>query len=334
VVQAVTEAFRVRILLVVLLFVAVIGATYFVLENIEPMPEPPRPATPAGANGDDGTGGAGEMVGATEPTEQPEPEALSLETDVRVLMLARHPRSMNTHLIQQWDVSPRISHTVWFQRPPATDGAGQGATLVDPPGAERLADADVLVLHDIDPASFSADFWGVVRRRVEDGTMGLLVMPEVEGGPAMLAHPVLGDVLPVAKAHPIQGQSIPGMFGDDARPLVVEAAGTTHPATRLVRWARWSERIWTDLQNGPRAWRVRMCYPVEEVKPGATVLMRCEPRRGPSIPAVIEGNPRKGRVLWIGVGEFGEASWRDSVSYRRLTVLTYNVVAWLSGQTQ
>ena len=78
--------------------------------------------------------------------------------------------------------------------------------------------------------------------RVRSRSIGLLVMPGLHGG-GVLDQPAMQALLPVAKAKRIEGEPVPGVSADEA-PFFPTAAGLEHPATRIVPFKGWSERIW------------------------------------------------------------------------------------------
>ena len=145
---------------------------------------------------------------------------------------------------------------------------------------------------------------------------------------------MLAAVLPVTKASAIAGQPVPGMFRGMAS-YVPTDPGLRHPATRLVSWPSWSRRIWSSVAHLETPWGTKMCYPVEEIRDGASVLLDAEPPMGDTLPAVIVSDPSAGRVLWFGGWDLGG---RHAYGRPRIVtdwqVLLRNWATWLSGQVE
>jgi hypothetical protein len=211
--------------------------------------------------------------------------------------------------------------------PHALESAPRASTLDD-------LEIDVVAVHDLDPALLERDFWLEVVDRVEEGRLGLLVIPSLQSGPRLLAHDVLAAALPVAKATPIEGQPVPGTIPGMA-PYVPTDAGVRHPASRLVRWPGWSKRIWGSKALLENPWGTNVCYPVEELAPGATTLLDVQPEGGDARPALIAGDPAKGRVLWFGGWDLGDRhAYGRPQTVTDWQVLVRNWATWLAGQVE
>lgn len=279
---------------------------------------------------------------SSEPPDMPALEAAAVREPIGVLMLAGVPQRFNLFLAQQLDAHPLMSVRSWVAPvvtdpqgavppgdvlPGLLDTAPRGVTLDD-------EDIDVVVVHDLDPATLDRDFWLEVVKRVGEGRLGLLVIPGIASGRKMLDHDVLAAALPVAKAAAIEGQPLPGTFRTLAA-YVPTDAGVRHPASRLVTWPTWSRRIWNSRALVETPWGTKVCYPVEEVGAGASVLLDAKPADAESLPALIAGVPDKGRVLWFGGWDLGgrHAYGRPNV-VTDWQILVRNWATWLAGQVE
>jgi len=326
----------VRIVVVVLVLLVALAAILFALGVFgapAPAPEgggahgPTAPAVPGEAG----------VLAAPAPKARPAPKAFPLAEDVHVLLLAGVPQRIPLFLAEQWAANDHIHVHSWAPGveaenvPPPSVLPG---ALDAPPSAGTLRDLDVRVpvVHDIDPAVLDASFWTDVAERVHGGHLGLLVQPGIANGAAMLAHPVLGGLVPVAKAKKLEGSPLPGVFGHLV-PFTVTEAGTHHPASRLVPWPTWSKRIWTWNATGDFPWGTSFCYPVSQVADGATILLGTNPAHGKAWPALVAGSADGGRVLWLGAWELGSRkAYGQPAVLEGWSVLVDNWVAWLSGQ--
>ena len=78
-----------------------------------------------------------------------------------------------------------------------------------------------------------------------------------------------------------------------------------------------------------------MCYPVEEVPDGATVLLEAKPTNAEALPAMIAGAPDEGRVLWFGSwGLGGRHAYGRPRVVSDWKILVTNWVTWLAGQVE
>jgi hypothetical protein len=239
---------------------------------------------------------------------------------VRALVLAETPRPFTLWIFQVWDMAPSVRYQMWApsvsegmtpERPHSKDLPA----LTAPPLTPDLADVQILILDDFDPASMPADFWERVAERVRGGTLGLWVRPGNLHGEAMAAQPSLRAVLPVASVKPFKPETlgqedIPGVFREE-RPFVATERGIEHPASRITASPKWSRAKWEALARGPKNWGTRFVYPVKEVGPRASVLLEVEPPRGDRMPALILSDPGDGRVLWTGFVDFGRNPYYD-----------------------
>jgi hypothetical protein len=261
-----------------------------------------------------------------------------LGSPIKVLLLVEYPQPLNMYYAQQWHAHRRIELWTWGTGPADPQGVPPLSNLPghrqDPPRPSDLQDEgiDVVVLHDLDPNALENAFWEAVAERVQDGRMGLLVQPGVRTGQAILEHPVLGPLLPVDSELASIPAATPG-FSSERMPFRLQEAGHRHPATRLVQWPTWTERIWAERATGDWAWSTPYAFPVARAVEGAEVLAVVEPPRGDDIPILVASAPDRGRVLWVGTWELGDrlaygqpkvvADWR---------VLVRNWVIWLAGR--
>jgi len=276
----------------------------------------------------------------TEPEQVPALEGLPVRKPLGVLLLVGVPQRFNQFLAQRLDGHPEITVHSWAA--PLPDGPREGVPSAEvlpgamstPPRTVTLDDAniDVVVVHDLDPGLLERDFWMEVVKRVGDGRLGLLVVPSVLQGQKLLDHDVLATVLPVAKATAIEGQPVPGTLGGMAA-YVPTDAGTRHPASRLVSWPSWSRRIWGQRAMLETPWGTNVCYPVEEIPPGAVVLLDAKPARREALPALIAADEKTGRVLWFGGWDLGgrHAYGRGNI-VSDWGILLRNWAAWLAGR--
>jgi len=181
-----------QVLVVAALFVATLAISLWALGVFEG----PRDAEDANAPGRTGppTVAPGALPVA-EPKDEPKAEMPLIEDPVRVLGVVLAPRPFTQWIYMFWDRVPGISYQVW------ATAKGEGIpqpvlqkdlpALVVPPTVDDLAQANVLLLDDVDPASFPPEFWARVAERVKAGTLGLLVMASEE---AHRFYPTLGTL--------------------------------------------------------------------------------------------------------------------------------------------
>lgn len=329
-----------RNLTVLLALAIVVLAVLFVTGVFESAtgPGPVLPSDQPQTSGDDDD--EGPLLVGPPPADRPPLEVFPIEQDVRVLLLVSAPQRFNAFLAQQWSRHPRVDVVSWTGTP-SRAAAGSGPppgsvlpnALEETPRAGLLDDEeiDVVVVHDLDPAQISDEFWTEVVRRVEDGRMGLLALPGPMHGNAMLDHPILGPLLPVEEVRPIEGQPAPGVYATLVS-FEVTGPGQRHPVTRLVPWPTWSREIWQFTRTLDAPWGARFCFPVETVKPGAVVLLATDPEHGDGWPAMIVGAPQSGRVLWFGALEIGpHAGYGRPSVVGDWGILLKNWLAWLAG---
>jgi hypothetical protein len=136
----------------------------------------------------------------------------------------------------------------------------------------------------------------------------------------------------VRTAKPLAGQPVPGTFTGHA-PFLVTEEGRRHPATRLVPWPGWSRRIWDSMRSIPTPWGTPFAYPVDEIAPGAEVLLRAEPEHGEPWPVAVAGPAAGGRVLWFGAADLGDGkAYGRPLVVADWQVLVRNWIAWLGGR--
>ena len=302
-----------------------------------------EPAEPPVADGTDPAEEPGEedpllRAGQSEPEKAPALEEARVREPLGVLLLAGVPQRFNLFLAQHLDSHPDVTVHSWAPKQPegVPPPSRLPGALPGPPRGTSLDDLeiDVVVVHDLDPALLERDFWLEVTDRLAEGRLGLLVMPSLRSGPGLLDHDVLATVLPVAKATPIEGQPVPGTIQGLA-PYAPTDAGIRHPASRLVGWPGWSKRIWGSKALLETPWGTNVCYPVEEVAPGASVLLEVRPEGGDAMSALIAGAPAQGRVLWFGGWDLGgrHAYGRGSIVSDWRTLIR-NWATWLAGQVE
>ncbi len=281
------------------------------------------------------------------PADEPEPEMLRVERPLRVLLLM-------TRMTQRWarvmEMALRSDRQIEvsgyaLEDTPGVPAFGQGPV---PPAGERLSAAwfdaqgfDVLVLSDVDPNEFEPALWESVASRVRAGSLGLWAQPglpqvSLRGVPApevhgLLTEPSLAALLPVERAAPIRGPSVPGVFGREA-PFALSTEGEKHPASRIVFWPEWSRRIWQLGAAATPPWGTQFCYPVEALKPGSVVLVEARPPSGKPLPMYVQGAPASGRVLWFGAQQIADDTLRSGQQSGKWYALIHNAIVWLAGR--
>jgi hypothetical protein len=218
---------------------------------------------------------------------------------------------------------------------PGTPPFGGGAAPLDgqlPTAAWFDAQGfDVVVLCEVDPSRLEAALWAAIAARVRAGSLGLWVQPGIPQPPAsggqapdthpLLLEPSLAPLLPVARAIPVRGQPVPGVFTTVA-PFHVTADGEKHPASRIVFWPEWSRRVWQLGAAGTPPWGTRFCYPVHGQRPES----------GTPLPMYVQGAPVQGRVLWFGALQLEDDTLRDMRQTRKWYALIHNALVWLGGR--
>lgn len=325
-----------RVLLVVGPFVVTLAAAllfFGVFDKHAPVPAVPTPG-PAPV---DPSLPPTETLVTPEPVGEPAPDVPTIESPVRVLVLAESTRSFTSWCLQLWHVSPQIAWQVWYAGG-AVDGI-QTSSPGRPPlsGAPTEADVDgaqILFVAALDPARLPASFWGHVAERVQAGRLGLLVVPDHLTGRALADEPSLRSVLPVASVLPLAplekgGTRIPGVF-DTPRTFEVTADGTKHPASRIVPFEGWSAKIWGRLTRGKDGWATKFVSPVERLAPGAKTLV--EVVGGDARwPAVVASSGERGRAVWAGgLLDIDWSVYRSEYGIERFRAIAVGWVAWLA----
>ncbi len=280
-------------------------------------------------------------------TDLPEMREYQFLGEARALMIARMRTTWTATIESSFDNLEKLQYRTWYMVSsdtgtvgPAFAGAGRGLPeLKRAPTGEYLHENDiqVLVFDEVDPNRLPVSFWNVVADRVNSGKMGLYFRPGLpfdDKNQALtshqaLTHPVMKQLIPIETAVEIKGSPTPGVF-KEKQLLKPTEAGYEHPATALVSVERGSRSIWMEAGTGEGAIGTRFCYPVQEVKSDAVVLIQAE--AGVSIPAVVVSTGAR-RVLWMGNTDFGDRKThfhreRNAV---QLTLLNHWWV-WLSGQ--
>ena len=296
------------------------------------------------------------LTGTNTPMKLPEPERIPFPEPTRILMISQVPVTPLSAMQQELNSSKNVAWNVWYlqegAKPPPNFASNGMDALESAPTGSQLDDFDydVVLLDNTNPADLPDDFMDVLARRIRAGKTGLLYQahfpfpgePGPDGKPLTrspaLDHPVLGELLPVQEAELIQGRpggqgqtTVPGVFGAKPRNFSLQTAGVEHAATRLVRWPRWTRVHWEEMSKGKHAFSTPFVYPVTVVRPGSRVLFAVDKREGDPWPALIEGAPDKGRVLWLGMRDLGWDAHYDGVQRNRLYALRHNLLAWLAG---
>jgi hypothetical protein len=330
-----------KALVLVLIFGVAAAVTLLAMGVFDDSGNSPAPAPPVTAAHADGNPPAPvdpkTALSGQEPTAEPQVD-IPPDRPIRILMVARVIERFSSLLTMTWDARPNWKYRTFFQtlKPGQEAAHSPGlAPLTEDPGADALQDVDVVVLHQVDASKLRPDFCDVLDAKVRAGTIGLLVMPGVQGG-GILEHPILGPLLPIEKAMPIQGDPVPGVFGAEV-PFIPTKFGLKHPATRFVSFPGWSEKMWKEASSGDpahkmRPWGAPFCFPVEQIRPGAVTLLEVEGgREHVRFPAIVQGAPETGRVLWVGVNDLGQNTFFDSASAFRVSALLQNWIDWLKG---
>jgi len=187
-----------------------------------------------------------------------------------------------------------------------------------PPNDEALAVYDAVVAIDYDWRLLEPVGWARLERWVAREAGGLLV---VAGGIHMDAW--LGDprAAPLRGLFPVElrrpGQLPAGGGGhEEPMPLEFTADGGDAEYLWLAAGAESSRRVWSEFPG------VYSCFPVNEAKPGATVLARVvRPGDGPGQPRPIflANQPyAAGSVLYVGSGELWRLRTISDACYERL----------------
>lgn len=342
-----------RGLLLVLLLAAVVGGLFAAgvlppksgdVPEDDPVRRGGTPASPGGAALQGLPGAPAREI----PKEEPPPQRLRLERPLRTLFLVQRVTSWPMFLRNALCEDSLHRVTSWSADPVGAEAAmtcGGEAPVVDVPTAAWFAEQafDVLVVAGLDPARIEDAFWEAVLARVKARTLGLLVIPgpppanrgESSAPPVhpMLLHPLFARLLPVAEGQRIEGASPPGWFGTEP-PFSVTPAGAQHPASRIVAFPEWSQRVWQAGAARTPPWGSKFVYPVAALKPGAQVLVQALPAKGKPLPVYVLGDDAAGRVLWFGAGDFGELTYRDPGSADKWTALLHNTVIFLAGRAE
>jgi hypothetical protein len=339
------------VLLIVIL--AVIGGVYMLLSQ----PDDSGGGTdPLAENGDVAEGGTAKkndpaaLSGSgTDPDEVLVPQMGLLRKPARVLMVAQRADGWNTFLSDSLKRLQDLSFVTWHLASVTPEGIGAAGpgdslgldALKAPPTGDYLEREDIhaLIWDTADPNTLPASFWKVVAERVNSGRMGLYIRPGTPPAPAgssvmppqhpALTHPVLKDLLPVARASLIQGSPLPGIYST-AQPLVVTPEGSKHVATRLVKNTAASLKTWAQTGEGAGAFATRFCYPVQEMKAGAKALVNLQ--AATALPAIIVSGAQNARVLWMGNIDFGREAYYVRSKDAVLRFLTNGWLLWLVGQ--
>jgi hypothetical protein len=251
----------------------------------------------------------------------------------RVLELAM--RSDAQFVVSGWAAVTRAGTPAFGNGEPPPAGLAPTASWFEAMGVE------VLAVCDIDPGWLEPAFWDMVVARVKAGTLGLWLQPGLPtaataGSPAPEVHPLLSSpalraLVPVAKAAPVRGDPVPGVYPSGA---VFQATGDgeRHPASRIVYWPEWSRRVWQMGATASPPWGTRFCYPVEALVPGSVVLVEALPPRGNAVPMYVQGPAAAGRVLWFGAQQVADDTLRDGRQAQKWYGMLHNAMVWLAGR--
>lgn len=324
-----------RILLFVGPFAVALAAALFLLDGAgkgRPETADPGTTTPPPV-----AGPTTEELASAEPTAEPTAERPSLAQPVRVLVLADQVRSFTTWCLRSWRHTREIEWQAWHAGgvPEGYESQAEGMpALAAAPGDVELDAAQVLVVAGLDPKRMPAEFWARVAGRVRDGRLGLLVVPDHLTGKALAEEPSLRAVLPVASVLPMAplekgGKLIPGVFRAP-QPFAVTADGTRHPASRLVSYPGWSQKLWARFTTGPTPWTTSFVSPVEKLAPGATTLVEVVSAEA-RWPAIIASGASSGRALWVaGLLDLDWDVWRKGAGTDHLEAMSVSWIAWLA----
>ncbi|MGE0192410.1 MAG: hypothetical protein AB7T63_10255 [Planctomycetota bacterium] len=315
--------------------------------ELEPGVGPAGAGDGSGANPTDRTG-TGALAGAG-PKDRPDIKPRRLTKPRTVLVVAPNPEPWNQTVLMAAGDVPVLRYAVWYTERHANMAGAEGPGAGEARGVDKLAgpppgdwldanDIDAVLLDRIDPDALPDSFWPRLADRVRDGTTGLWVRmgpPGMQGADAatvhpLVAHPIVGDLLPIGEAVPFQGQPLPGVFPQGLSPEVTDS-GARHLASRLVAWPRWSRSWWQQLVLGEHAWRVEFAYPVEGVAAGAEVLLQGTDGRGAKVPMLVASSGGQ-RVLWQAFFDFGRPAQMDRKSQAHLIAWMTHAVAWLAGE--
>ena len=336
-----------RVIILVLALAVGVGA-YFFLNQAEPETPPVLEGDtdkPAPKKTDDKEAGL-EPLKAKDVLPAPEPVPIALKAPSRALMIGTYQDSWSRLVPMVFDTMKDLSYRVWFVHDPSgkadgVAGLGRGLTELNAkPTAAYLEDEDIrlLVLDNIDPNALPTTFWETARQRIESGRMGLFVRPGFPAAPdgssmsvhPLLSHPILKEILPVKTAAQLVGTPLPGVFAEE-QTLRATSAGTRHPATRLIAVPEVSVKAWANATMGDGAFGTKFCYPVEEVKDGAQILVACE--AAANLPAVIATAPDAlQRVLWMGNTDMGRRAYFVREKDTLMKTLLNHMFIWLLGQ--
>lgn len=333
-----------RILILVFLL-AVAGGIYWLVssESDGPGDDLTSDATDPGTTDPDGTGLKGSSQG---PGPDALPELRKVIRPTNVLMLANRQASWPMLVLSTIRQFKDVEYRSWFlddmntRQGVAGDGRGMAELKAAPDDQYLIAhDVEVLFLDALDPNAMPESFWKVVAERVNSGRMGLYfrpTMPIAADGTALsehpaLSHPVLKELLPIARAALIQGTPQPGVFGEP-QPLRVTPVGIKHPATRLVDNDIASGKAWARTAEGDGAFSTKFCYPVLETKPGMQTLVELE--AATPIPAIVAtpDGAGKPRVLWMGNVNFSQRAYHIFTKDQIQKLLVNHWLFWLAGQ--
>lgn len=325
-----------RVVLIIVLVLGAVLAALWAVGVFDPAPTE-VPTDPSGRPPRSTPGGGVELGNRAEPPAQRPPvEQFKADPPARVLLLAGVPYRLPTFMAERWSLLPEFEFRAWGPEP--VDGAPPPSKLdgydPDMPTSEQLgADAvEVVIVHDLDPRHLPTAFWEGLADRVRSGQIGLIVIPGQLNGPQMLAHEVLGPLLPVTAA--VEGdETLSTVLTQGFLPYVLTEEGAKHPASRLVRWPEWSRKLWKEFAASEAPWGTNLAFPVAEMRDGSDVLLELDLTRSEKRPVLIAGPEDEGRVLWFGGWDLGskEGYYRPRTTAEWGAMLG-NWVVWAAGR--
>lgn len=151
---------------------------------------------------------------------------------------------------------------------------GEAEATALPASEDEWMRFDVIILGDVQPASFGADQWAMVERAV--GERGALLV--VIAGPRAMPHAFSGEV--ARKLLPVEYDGSAGPLWEGPETsfrLALSAEGRTSPIMQQAAGPLENEQFWAGVPE--LMWRL----PVRGVKPGASVLAHARTGSGDAV---------------------------------------------------
>ena len=238
----------------------------------------------------------------------------------KVLLLEGAPRWEYRYLKNALARDNRIDLTALLFDPVVLSGQEPDhARAGFPDSRPKLLAYDVVVLGDVGPADLSADQLRMLESFVADRGGALVVIPGRSAMPDRFKGTVLDQLLPVVPLHSPGGVLLP-----DGYAFTPTQDGASSTILRMSVDPIESDQIWKELPV------FYWYYPVDRVKPGATVLAECKPVSKDAAPVeapaprnpdgsalstsdrlarnalLVEQSYGLGKVLWMG----SDSTWR------------------------